>query len=102
MLIVFWGIHGIANYCWFLKDDTLDSSFSSEEVLSPLAQKYSQIPKNSQTLDFDSYGQCNGSHGTSSTREIGCFSIQIHPAATVEPEYCTIRILSFRLAENQA
>jgi hypothetical protein len=27
MLIVFWGIHGIARYCWLPKDSTLDSSF---------------------------------------------------------------------------
>jgi hypothetical protein len=39
MLIVFWGIHGIAHYCWLPKDSTLDSLFFCEEVLSPLAQK---------------------------------------------------------------
>jgi hypothetical protein len=39
MLIVFWGIHGIARYCWLPKESTLDSSFFCEEVLSTLAQK---------------------------------------------------------------
>jgi hypothetical protein len=39
MLIVFWGIHGIAHYCWLPKDSTLDSPFFCEEVCSPLAQK---------------------------------------------------------------
>jgi hypothetical protein len=39
MLIVFWGIHGIAHYCWLPKENTVDSSFFCEEVLSPLAQK---------------------------------------------------------------
>jgi hypothetical protein len=27
MPIVFWGIHGIAHYCWPAKDNTLDSPF---------------------------------------------------------------------------
>jgi hypothetical protein len=39
MLIVFWGIHGIAHDRWLPKDNTLDSPFFCEEVLSPLAQK---------------------------------------------------------------
>jgi hypothetical protein len=39
MFIVFWGIHGIAHYCWLPKDDILNSSLFCEEVLSPLAQK---------------------------------------------------------------
>jgi hypothetical protein len=39
MLIVFLGIHGIAQYCWLPKDSALDSPFFCEEVLSPLAQK---------------------------------------------------------------
>jgi hypothetical protein len=39
MLIVFWGIHGIAHSCWLPKESTSDSSFFSEEVFSPLAQK---------------------------------------------------------------
>jgi hypothetical protein len=34
MLIVFWGIHEIAYYCWLPKDSTLDSAFFCEEVLS--------------------------------------------------------------------
>jgi hypothetical protein len=37
ILIVFSGIHGIAHYCWLPKDNTLDSPFFCEEVLSPLA-----------------------------------------------------------------
>jgi hypothetical protein len=45
MLIVFWGIHGIAHYCWFPKDSTLDSPFFYEEVLSPLAQRMQQNSK---------------------------------------------------------
>jgi hypothetical protein len=39
MLIVFWGIHGIANYCWVPKESTLDSPFFCKKVLSPLAQR---------------------------------------------------------------
>jgi hypothetical protein len=39
MLIVFWGILGIAYHCWLPKDSTLDSLFFCKEVLSPLAQK---------------------------------------------------------------
>jgi hypothetical protein len=39
VLIIFWGIHEIAHYCWLPKDNTLDSPFFREEVLSPLAQK---------------------------------------------------------------
>jgi hypothetical protein len=39
MLVVFWGIRGIARYCWLKEDSTLDSSFFCEEVSSPLAQK---------------------------------------------------------------
>jgi histone-lysine N-methyltransferase SETMAR len=50
MLIVFWGIHGIIHYSWLPKDSTLDSPFSCEKILGPLAQKCNQVPKNSQTL----------------------------------------------------
>jgi hypothetical protein len=46
MLIIFWGSHGIAHYCWLTKDSTLDSLFFCQEVLSPLAQK---IQPNSKT-----------------------------------------------------
>jgi hypothetical protein len=35
MLIVFWGIHGTAHYCWLPKDSILDSPFFCEELLSP-------------------------------------------------------------------
>jgi hypothetical protein len=34
MLTIFWGIHGIAHYCWLPKDSTLDSPFFCEEVLN--------------------------------------------------------------------
>jgi hypothetical protein len=44
-LVVFWGIHGIAHYCWLPKDSTFDSPFFCEEVLSPLAQKMQQNSK---------------------------------------------------------
>jgi hypothetical protein len=47
MLIIFWGIHGIAHAFWLPKDSILDSSFFCEEVLSQLAQK---IPPNSDKL----------------------------------------------------
>jgi hypothetical protein len=83
MLIVFWGIHGITHDCWLPKDRILDPSSFCEEVPSPLAQKAQPNSKNSHTFDFDSYGQCKGSHGKGNPREIGCFSIQKHPAATV-------------------
>jgi hypothetical protein len=39
MLIVFWGIHGIADDCWLPKDSTLDSAFFCGEMLCALAQK---------------------------------------------------------------
>jgi hypothetical protein len=39
MLIVFWGIHGIAHYLRVPKDSILDSPFFCEEVLSSPAQK---------------------------------------------------------------
>jgi hypothetical protein len=82
-LLAFWGIHGIAHYCWLAKQSTLDSPFFCEEVLSPLAQKIQPNSKTSQTPDFDSYGQCKGSHSKGNPREIGCFPIQMHATATV-------------------
>jgi hypothetical protein len=50
MLMVFWGVHGIAHYCWLPKDCTLDSPFFCEEVLSPLAQKMRPNSKNRKPL----------------------------------------------------
>jgi hypothetical protein len=47
MLVVFWGIHEIARNCWLPTDNTLDSPFSCEELVSPLAQK---MQPNSKTL----------------------------------------------------
>jgi hypothetical protein len=58
-------------------------------------RKCSQIPKNSQTLDFDSYGKCKGSHGKGNLREIGCFPIQTHAVATVSPGYCILHHPTF-------
>jgi hypothetical protein len=92
MLIVFWGIHGIAHYCGLSKDRTLDSPFFCEEMQSPLAPKMQPNFKDSQTFDFDSYAQCKGSHGKGNPREIGCFLIQTHAAATLYPGYCTVRL----------
>jgi hypothetical protein len=94
--IVFWGIHGIAHYCWLRKDSISDSPFFCEEVLSPLAQKMQPNSKTSQTLDFDSYGQCKGN-----PKEFGCFWIQTHAAATVSPGYCTIRLFLFGWLKTQ-
>jgi hypothetical protein len=56
MLIFSWGIHGIVHYCCLPKDSILNSPFFCEEVLSHSLRKCNQIPKNSQTLRFDSYG----------------------------------------------
>jgi hypothetical protein len=39
MLIVFWGIHGIAYHYCLPKDRTLDSGIFCEELSSPLPQK---------------------------------------------------------------
>jgi hypothetical protein len=39
MLIVFWGIYGIAQYYWLPKDSILDSPSFCEDVLSFLTQK---------------------------------------------------------------
>jgi hypothetical protein len=85
MLIVFWGIHGIAHYYyyWLPKDSTLDSRFFCEELLRPFAQKMQPNSKKFATFDFDSYGECKRSHGKGNPREIGCFPIQTHPTATV-------------------
>jgi hypothetical protein len=47
--------------------------------------------KNSQISDFDSYGRGKSSHGKGNPREMGCFPIQTHAAATVQPGYYTIR-----------
>jgi hypothetical protein len=58
MLIVLWGIHGIAHYCWFPKGRILNSPFFCEEVLSPLAQQMQPSFKNLHILDFDLSGQC--------------------------------------------
>jgi hypothetical protein len=102
MLIVFWGNHGIARHCWLPKENTLNSPFFCKEVLSPLVQKMQPNFKTLKTLDFDSYGQCNGSYGKGDSREIGHFPIQMHAAATVWPRYCIIRFFSFRLVENPA
>jgi hypothetical protein len=88
MLIVFWGIHGIAHYCCLPKDSTLDSPSFCEEVLSAeptSSESAAKFRKNSQTFDFDSYGQSKGSHGKGIPREIGSFPIQTHAAATVSP-----------------
>jgi hypothetical protein len=46
MLTIFWGIHGIAHCCWLPEDNTLDSPFSCEELMSPLAQKMQPNSKN--------------------------------------------------------
>jgi hypothetical protein len=102
MLIVRWEIHGIAHYCWLPKDNTLDSPFFYKETPSPLAQKMQPNSKNSQTIDFDSSGEGKGSHGKGNPREIGCFPIHPHAAATMWPGYCTTRLFFFRLAENPA
>jgi hypothetical protein len=83
MLTIFWGIQGIVHYCWLPKDSTLDSPFFYEEVLSHSLRKSSQIPKNWQTLDFDSYGQYKGLPGKGNPKEIRCFPIQTHTTATV-------------------
>jgi hypothetical protein len=62
---------------------TFDSPFFYEEVLIHSLRKCSQIPKNSQTLDVDLYGQRKGSPGKGNPREIGCLPTQAHAAATV-------------------
>jgi hypothetical protein len=104
MLVVFWGIRGIAQYCWRPKDSILDSPFFCEKVLSAdsiRSENAAKFQQNPQILDFGSYRQCKGSHGKGNSREIECFPIQTHITATVWPGYCTIR-LSFRLTENSA
>jgi hypothetical protein len=83
MLIVCWRIHGIVHYCWLPKNSTLDSPFFYEEVLGSLAQKMQPNSKSSQTFDFDSHGQWKGSPGKGKPKEIECFPIQTHTAATV-------------------
>jgi hypothetical protein len=64
-------------------------------------RKCSQIPKNSQTLDFDSYGQFKGSHSKRNPKEIGYFPIETHAAANVSPGYCTIRLFLFGWLKTQ-
>jgi hypothetical protein len=85
MPLVLWGIHGIAHYCWFPKDSTLDSPFFCEEMLSgesPRSENATKFQQNPQTLDFDSYGQCKRSHGKGNPKEIRYFPIQIHATTT--------------------
>jgi hypothetical protein len=53
MLIIFWGIHGIAHYGWISKENTLDSSFFVKKCLVHSLRKCSPIPKNGHPLDFD-------------------------------------------------
>jgi hypothetical protein len=71
MLTVFWGILGIAHCCWPPKDSTLDSPCFCESVESTRSENAAKF----QTLDFDPYGQCKGSHGKGNPREIRCSSI---------------------------
>jgi hypothetical protein len=66
----------------------------SAKCLVHSLRKCSQITKHSQTLDFSLCGQCKSSHNKGNLREIGCFLIQTHAAATVSPGYCTIRLFS--------
>jgi hypothetical protein len=101
MLIVFWGIHGMAHDCWLPKDSSSDSPFLCEEMFRPLAQKMEPHSKNSQTLGVDSNGQCKSSHGKGNPRKKGCFPIQVHAAPTVSPGYCTIRLFLFGWLKTQ-
>jgi hypothetical protein len=101
MLIVFWGIHEIAHYCWLLKDSTLDLSLFVKKCFIHSLRKRSQIPQNSQTLDFDSYKQCKGSRGKGDRSEIRCFPIQMHAAATAYSEYCAIQLFPFGWLKTQ-
>jgi hypothetical protein len=60
-----------------------------------------QFQQNSQTIDFDSYGQRKGSHGKGNSGQTGCFPIQTHPITTVQPGYCTIRLFLFGWFKTQ-
>jgi hypothetical protein len=60
-----------------------------------------KFQKPGETLDFDSYGQYKGSHGKGNPKEIGCFPIQTHAAATVWLGYCTIRLFLFGWLKTQ-
>jgi hypothetical protein len=64
-------------------------------------RKCNQIPRNSQILDFNSYGQCKDSHGKGNPREIGCFPIHKHAAAAVWPGYRSIRLFLFDWLKTQ-
>jgi hypothetical protein len=68
---------------------------------STRSENAAKFQKNSQTHDFDLYEQCKDSHGKGNPREIGCFQIQMHVAATVYPGYCTIRLFLFDWQEIQ-
>jgi hypothetical protein len=68
---------------------------------STRSENATKFQKNTQILDFDSYGQCKSSHSTGNPREIGCFPIQTHAAATVEPGYCIIRLFLFGWLKTQ-
>jgi hypothetical protein len=86
MLVVFWGIHGIAHYDWLPNDSTLNSPFFCEEVLSASStrsENAAKLQKIRKPLIFDSDGQCKDSQVKGNPREIGCFPIQTHAAATV-------------------
>jgi hypothetical protein len=51
MLIVFWGIHGVAHYYWLPKDGTLDSPLFCEEGLSPLYRLFAPLKACAESIE---------------------------------------------------
>jgi hypothetical protein len=89
MLIVFWGIHGIAHYCWLPKDRTVDSPLFCEEVLSAESIHSENAPKFQKfrkPLIFDSYGQCKGSHGNATQEKLDVSRFKRTPEPPYSPD----------------
>jgi hypothetical protein len=102
MLTVFWGIHGIAHYCWLQKDNTLDLPFFCEEVFSPLAQKMqlnSRKTRKPLTLIHIDNARVHTARATQEKLDVSRFK------RTPQPPYSpdiTSSDFSFQLAENTA
>jgi hypothetical protein len=100
MLIIFWGIDGVAHYCWLPKDSTLDSPFFCEEVLSPLVHKIQPNSKQIRKLLTSIHMDNAGVHAARAPKRHWMF-----PDSNARRSHRIAQILhhqtfSFRLAEK--
>jgi hypothetical protein len=101
-LIVFWGIHGIAHYCWLPRDSTLDSPFFCKEVCSPLVQKMQ--PNSKKTckpliLIHINNARVHTARATQEKLDVSRFKLMPQPPYSLD---IASSDFSFRLAENPA